>query len=190
MDQVEKSWNRIADSDVDAWMDRPSGEPFGSIMHLDMWSNNTMQVFQNGKLLKNVLLDFQSFLYCCPVNDMIFFIWSSIQKNVVLNHYEELIRHYHKYLYDTLKGLGCDTSSFEYAKFLDRIEDDAPYEFTHLLFMAVPIKGPIGESVMNFEVDDWRDMVTVTSRDAKEQIAFIVEHFGRRGWLRIPKKVN
>lgn len=47
---------------VTLWGEKPiprAREPFGTLTHCDMWVNNTMQKFVDGKVVKNKFVDFQ-----------------------------------------------------------------------------------------------------------------------------------
>lgn len=190
--KVKEIWKVMEDNPEDSFLNNPSTEPFASILHGDMWSNNSMQKSENKKLIANKLLDFQIFTYAAPLCDLIFFIFSSIQYSIVKEHYEDLIKLYHEHFFNTLERLGCETTSFEYSKFLERIEEDAPYEFLHLLFMAIPIHGPRGEAAMDMEQEDWTKMLKegALTEEAKEKISKIVYEFGIRDWIRRIEKVK
>lgn len=122
---------------------------------------------------------------------MIFFIWSSIQYDDLKDHFDDLLELYHKHFYKTLEELGCDTTPFGFSNFLEVIENDAPYEFIHLLYMTVPIHGRRGEASVDMNKEDWSSMITedATTIEAKEKIAKIVYEFGKRGWIKKVKKL-
>lgn len=164
----------------------PAREPFASILHGDIWCNNSMQKEENGKLIKNKLLDFQDFTYASPICDLIFFIFTSVQYSIIEEHFDELIRWYHKHFYNTLEQLGCETKPFEYSEFLVRLDEDAPCELLHLLFFLIPICARKGESIMNYEEDDFLKMFKeeAITKEAKEKMVKVVCEFGKRGWIR------
>lgn len=60
LEQVATIWDEISeDTSSDSYILKPRNEPFPSIQHGDMWCNNTMQKSEDGKLIKNKLIDFQ-----------------------------------------------------------------------------------------------------------------------------------
>lgn len=186
IEQITKLMEDMFNGDKpNAFLDRPCDELAGSILHCDMWSNNTMQKFEEGKLVQNKLIDFQIYMYANFICDLIFFVWSSVQYDVVKEHHDELIELYHKYFCDTLEKLGCDTTPFEMTKFLEMINHHAPSEFFHIVFMATPIQGPRGEFAMKMDEDDMSEMMktALVTLEAKEKIAQVVYEFGRRGWI-------
>lgn len=178
---------RKAKGPADFWK-RPTKEPFVGLLHGDMWCNNTMQIFENGKPITSKILDLQIYSYGSSICDLLFFIWTSIQYNVLKTNYEELIHFYHNVFVNTLKKFDVDTTVFNSSKFLETIEEDAPFELIHILFMTGVVKGRKEEAALDM-TKEFSKMVegTSTSDEAKEKMVQIVVEFGKRGWLREPK---
>lgn len=171
---------------MDTFFIRPAKEPYATIIHLDMWTNNTMQIIQNGKLIKNKFIDFQSYIYGNFLFDLIFFIWSSVQSVVIDDHYEELVKYYHYHFVKILSDFGCDTSPFEYKYFMEQINEDAPYELVHILYMAILIYVDKGENVIDFgrEVDEFISDEFI-GKASVERIEYVIAQFGQRGWIQL-----
>lgn len=91
---------------------KPSNEPWTTIIHNDLWANNTMQVFNNGKIVYNKIQNFQLYQYVNPFLDLVFFISSSVRKNIVRKYFDDLVLHYQDNLLIALENLKCDTSAF------------------------------------------------------------------------------
>lgn len=170
---------------MDTFSTRPAREPYGTIIHFDMWTNNTMQIVENGRFIKNKFVDFQVYLYGSPLCDLILFIWSSIQFPVIENYYVELIRHYHHHFVRILDEFGCDTTPFEYDSFLKEIDEVAPYELLHILFLIAVIYVDKGEKAIDFSKDLDEFMSESIPDMTAERIARVVVEFGKRGWIQI-----
>lgn len=170
--------------DSTSWFNRPCNEPLASIIHCDLWTNNTMQKFEAGKKPNNKIIDFQIYSYGNPILDMIFFVWSCVKEEIVKEHFEDLVAFYQKQFFTTLQTLGCDLNICEYHNFMEDVDRDAGSEIIHLLFMAVPIFGVKDESAVDFdaEVIEMIKESSVTPT-AKQRIVFLLTEFGRRGWL-------
>lgn len=162
---------------------RTFAEPFATISHSDFWVNNTMQLEKDEKFVKNKIIDFQLYQYGSGICDLIHFIFASCQIDISRNHFEDLIKFYHEHFIDTLKKLHCSTIEFEYDKFLERVEIEAPSEFIHTIFMAVPIQGKKGVANVDVESDKFVVEGSVT-QEVNEKIAHEVNEFGKRRWLK------
>lgn len=156
-------------------------EPFAGISHCDMWSSNTMQLYKDDKIVKNVFIDFQFFTYRSIVADILFFIWTSVQDSVIAEHLDRLLRYYHSHLLQTLKECNCPIDAFRYEKFLEEVNIEADYEIGHALQFIVFVinvkKGPPSHPLTKENVAK-----RVTQR-AKERTWFIIKECEKRGWL-------
>lgn len=166
---------------MDVYFVRPTKEPYATIVHNDMWTNNTMQLTNNGKLVKNKFIDFQSYIYGSPFADMVFFIWCSVQIDVVKKHSDELIQHYHHHFVSILEDFGCDTSPFEYERFLKQLDEDAPQELFHTLYLAAIIYVEKGQNAIDLSSDEF--MADSIGKNAVERIEYVIDDFGKRGWI-------
>lgn len=164
---------------------RPVHEPYSTIVHNDMWINNTMQINKNGDLIKNRFIDFQVYMYGSPLYDLVFFIWSSVQLDVIQNHHNDLIKYYYDHFFHILEEFGCETSSFAYEQFLKHLDEDAPEELLHILFIATIMYNEKGESTIEFGKDTM-DFASSKTLDLKviDRIARVIQGFGQRGWIR------
>lgn len=73
---------------------------FNVLTHGDIWTNNIM--FKGDKLR---LLDYQISLYGSPSLDLIQLVFSSASSEIIRNHFDELLKHYHTHLTNNLKLL-------------------------------------------------------------------------------------
>lgn len=185
---ITELWTAVENSEaIKEFLDRPEIEPFVSIHHGDFWCNNSMQCANNdGKLIKNKLIDFQIYSYASLVCDVIFFIWSSVKIELVLDHFDELLDWYYEHFLQVLEQHGCDTTNFDELTFRERVESDARYEFLHAVGMAVAILAPKGKAAFDLQEEDVNKAFggTIISQSAKEKIRILVLEFGKRGWIR------
>ncbi|KAG5867002.1 hypothetical protein JTB14_015334, partial [Gonioctena quinquepunctata] len=92
-------------------------EPFASFSHDDMWVNNAMMKLVNGRPIANKFVDFQIYKYASPASDLLFFLFTSVQQQVLEEHFDTLIKFYHTEFLKILHDLGCDTTPFRMEHF-------------------------------------------------------------------------
>ncbi|KAJ8874413.1 hypothetical protein PR048_025262 [Dryococelus australis] len=118
---------------------KPPKEPFATITHLDLWTNNIMFQYGSSSCKNNPkslrFVDFQGTRYDSPARDLLFFLYSSAELQVLSEQYDDLVRLYHDSFVDCLRILKCDTSPFSFAEFMKEIERSASLEIMHLAFM-------------------------------------------------------
>lgn len=62
-------------------------------------------------------LDYQLMAYDSFANDLVFFLFSSVNDTVRKTHIEHFFKHYHEHLYKTLKLLQCPLGDYTYEKY-------------------------------------------------------------------------
>ncbi|KAJ8918598.1 hypothetical protein NQ315_013103 [Exocentrus adspersus] len=112
-------------------------EPFLTIAHGDMWTNNIMVKFDDEKPVATKFIDFQNYAYRSPAVDLFLLLWTSVQKHVLEEHLDELIEYYHGEFVENLERLKCDITQFSLDSLLDEIRVAAKYAVPHALFMIV-----------------------------------------------------
>lgn len=171
---------------ISLWGQRPipaPREPFATLAHSDLWVNNMLQKFENGKLVGNKIVDFQVYAYRSAVSDLFFFLWSSVQLSVLQNHLNHLLKFYHDNLIETLEKFHCDTQPFNFEVFEKELQVESDFEFGHALqFRTYVVNGQKGGSAMNAIPDKHFFLKSVTPA-VKEQVWFMVLECERRGWL-------
>lgn len=164
---------------------KPCDEPFATFCHNDVWVNNILQQYNNGKVIKNKFVDFQIYQYANPLIDVVFFLWSSVQRELIKEHFDDLLLYYQDIFFSILDGLGCDTSLYE-RNFLDKVATDASEEVLHLLFMSIPIFGRKDEFSVDFTADPTEIMKeSSVTQEAKDHLLHIMTEFDKRGWIQI-----
>lgn len=163
-------------------------EPFATLSHRDAWINNFMVKFDNGKPVQNKLLDFQIFSYDSPVRDLLFFLNTSVQLDILKQNLDDFIKIYHDALIDTLKELKCPTEHFTFDKFTEEIPINAQNEIGHSLFFILFIVG--GKKGGANEQNDPNKLPSLgtkndTRQEAREKVWWITKEFYRRKWITI-----
>ncbi|XP_050512655.1 uncharacterized protein LOC126888441 isoform X4 [Diabrotica virgifera virgifera] len=145
----------------DSFRPKPNKSAFSGFVHKDLWLNNTMQLKnEDGEIIKNKFLDFQVYSVQEITADLIFFLMSSVEIEVLEEHFDDLLMMYHKHFIKTLEALNCDIAPFKYALFINNLKQTAPSEFFHIILMNILVifgkKGQKAnfEEVKNLTMDD------------------------------------
>ncbi|KAF5286770.1 hypothetical protein FQA39_LY04193 [Lamprigera yunnana] len=112
-------------------------EPFATLIHNDFWIPNLMIKFENGRPMKNMILDFQRIEYGCPARDLIFFLFTSVKLDLLDQNYGDFIKYYFREFSEDLQQLKCDIAPFTFNEFIEEIRNSAcTKELFHLIFMT------------------------------------------------------
>jgi len=168
----------------------PPKEPFATFVHNDLRVNNMMFLYEaeSDKKIETPIsmkfVDFQITLYASPVHDLIFFIFSSADNDVIEHHFDDLLSLYHHEFTDCLSRLGCETDPFSLEKFQDELHTYAPKELPHILFMAKYVLADESE-VPELSNCDAEVMIENNYGGTlyKERVKLTVQNFVQRGWL-------
>ena len=99
--------NKICSSFVD--LAEPMGNGFQVLNHGDMWVNNFMLKYDSdGSPIDVKLIDYQMSFWASPAADLIYFLISSIQDDIKVDHFDELVAYYHSVLVESLNKLKYD----------------------------------------------------------------------------------
>ncbi|XP_057657284.1 uncharacterized protein LOC130894446 [Diorhabda carinulata] len=164
-------------------IDRPEVmEPFGTLVHDDLWSNNTMQKFAPNQIaVENKFLDFQFLDYGSPASDFLFFVFTSVQLDVLENNLDILISTYHNRFLKHLEVFGCDIGVFTAEKFIEEIKRETAFQIGHIINFVLFIIKTKQENVKI--LDHINIKPSLITQKAKEHIWFVIEEWNRRGWL-------
>lgn len=154
-------------------------EPFGSIIHFDLWVNNILNKIDSDGTVHNVFVDFQIYGYRSPAADVFFFLWTSIDDNVLQQYLDHFLHHYHRYLIKRLEAFGIDTSPFGYEKFEEELRLESDFEFGHALvfkFLLRMFKDLEKAAKEHFKYGE-------ISPDLKDTLFYMISECAKRGWL-------
>ncbi|XP_072393453.1 uncharacterized protein [Diabrotica undecimpunctata] len=159
-------------------------EPFATLVHADLWCNNSMQKFgPDGTAIENKFLDFQFLSYGSPASDFLFLVLTSTETNILVKNFDELIQFYHTHFVQTLEELQCDSTPFSLSHFIEEIKNECVFEIGHaiqFILFVVTAKKRDEELKLPEESDKLYDTVT---QQGKDKVWFILEDFEKRGWL-------
>ncbi|KAK7865158.1 hypothetical protein R5R35_002219 [Gryllus longicercus] len=162
-------------------------EPFSTLIHNDLWTNNILFSYTNhneASFPADVkFIDFQNTLICSPVKDLIFFLFSSADDEVLKKYYDHLMDVYYDTFINKLKELQCNIQFFSKDKFQEEIDNFAPTQFYHVILMLAIIYGDktnVKEihNITSFEnvMQSWNDL-------SKKKLERTVMAFDKNGWL-------
>lgn len=156
-------------------------EPYGTIIHFDFYVNNIMNRAENDEKVKNIFVDFQFYGYRSAAADVFFFLWTSVQREVLENKIDHLLNYYHQSLLHRLKAFGLDTSVFSYEKFEEDIRIETEYEFGHTLLIMFFLKF-YRESIFS-KNDKFTVLLDDLTPELKNYVHFMVTESVKRRWL-------
>ncbi|XP_069687301.1 uncharacterized protein [Periplaneta americana] len=172
-------------------------EPWSVICHGDCWNNNIMFLYRNGQVHDLRLVDLQVARYSSPAIDILHFLYTSTQADLRRQHYEDLLRIYHKTLSETQRRLlegSPYTSEKEFMTFKElkeEVESHALYGFLNALWLLPAVqadstKVPDMESLTEDDfysqenLDRWISHQTPKYR---ESIRDLLQEYTDRGFL-------
>ncbi|KYN31318.1 hypothetical protein ALC56_14199 [Trachymyrmex septentrionalis] len=161
-------------------------EPWVTLVHNDFWVNNMMFKYdESDKLINMKIVDFQLTVYDYGVNDLIFFLISSSQKEVLDNYLDDMIDFYYDSFIESLKSLNVDTNAFPKSQFIEQLNQCAPIKFNQCIMMVQVIQAARG-SVSQTAAEDADECVFAGGIDDdnyKQKMLHVLYMFDRKGWL-------
>ncbi|KAI4461871.1 hypothetical protein MML48_5g00005485 [Holotrichia oblita] len=161
-------------------------QPYATLVHKDLWTNNILIKYTDGKPTNNVFVDFQVCRYESPAADVLFFLYSSVRMDIIKTKIDELMKFYYDELINVLRKLKCDLTPFTYELFLEDTDVVAKdILFSHLIFMLTPlftVKGKAKE-LTEWSPDDLTPDEETLHKNYFERLHFTILDFARRNWL-------
>ncbi|XP_017771365.1 PREDICTED: uncharacterized protein LOC108558845 [Nicrophorus vespilloides] len=119
--QSFKEFSRSSVRDLVKYV-RPSEEFRNTICHGDLWAANIMFKFgKDGDPVDCLLVDFQSYRYCPPAQDLLTFIYLATDREFRSNHMQEVLRYYYEEFSHLLAVRGVK-NIFDYEEFMASCE--------------------------------------------------------------------
>jgi thiamine kinase-like enzyme len=181
IEELKPLKERILNAFDESFAPRETRETFATITHNDCWVNNFLLKLENGKPVKNIIVDYQLCSYGSPARDIVFFLYSSVQDDVLKEHYDDLIKLYYQIFISTLEQLKCVTAPFTFEALEKEINNEARYsQFGHVTFMLYPVFRPQADIPDNTEINMFNHKIP----DAhKRKFVSVVNEFIKRKWL-------
>lgn len=160
-------------------------EPWATLVHNDFWVNNMMfRHDARGEVAGVKIVDFQLSVYDYGMNDLIFFLMSSANREILEHKMDDMIDYYYNSFIKSLKKLKVDTEKFPKKRFDEIVNRCGPIKFSQCLMMVQVIQAPKGNGPA---LEDLTENVFLTrSSDNnvyKQKLLHIVQLFEKRGWL-------
>ncbi|ENN79403.1 hypothetical protein HUJ04_010410 [Dendroctonus ponderosae] len=157
-------------------------EAWGTIIHYDSWVNNILYKLEGSKPVHSILVDFQVFDYGTPLNDVMFFLFSSIKQDLFESQIDNLLNYYYQGLISNLKILGVDISKFSRSSFDQEVKMAVQnYEYYHAMWMLQPIMHEAFKSVASLK--DGTEDPTSWSTEHQNKVKDITRMCFDKGWL-------
>ncbi|KAK4886183.1 hypothetical protein RN001_002454 [Aquatica leii] len=157
-------------------------ELFATISHNDFWVNNIL--LKSGER-KCKIIDFQLMDYGSLANDLLFFLFTSVQEDVLNLQLKYLISFYYDSFLRTLKEMNCDMQQFTVDSFMEEIEICAKTkQFYHIMVMLRIIFG-VKEKMKDLNeitIDDLSSNDYV-SPECQQRVITTILHFAKNNWI-------
>uniref|UniRef100_A0A6M2DEQ6 Putative ecdysteroid kinase n=1 Tax=Xenopsylla cheopis TaxID=163159 RepID=A0A6M2DEQ6_XENCH len=163
------------------------------INHADCWNNNTMFKYENDTPVQVCLFDWQLSRLCSPVVDLVNYFYNSTEREILEDHFDDLMAMYHMHLSEFIATLGSDPSVlYPYEQFEKDLRKYAVFPFIAccsnlFILLSDPDKPPQFndmaeggeknvENVLAFQDDKRKSLYNV-------RISCIIKHAADRGFI-------
>ncbi|XP_068984359.1 uncharacterized protein [Bombus flavifrons] len=160
-------------------------EPWATFVHSDFWVNNMMfRHDEKGELVDMKIVDFQLSAYDYGVKDLIFFLVSSANEEILDNKLDHMFDLYYSCFIKMLKTLKVDTEKFSKQKFDEILNRCGPVKFNQCIMMAQVIQAPKKSISESENVEGSNVFIDISDNVIyKRKLLHIVTLFDKRGWL-------
>lgn len=159
-------------------------EPWATLVHNDFWVNNMMFKHDaRGELVDMKIVDFQLGIYDYGINDLLFFLVSSANKDILEHKFDDMIDYYYYSFVKSLKVLKIDTEKFSKKTFDEIVKHCGPIKFSQCLMMAQVIQAPKNNTPDMKDLDVDQFLNRKVDNVYKQKLLHIVQLFMKQGWL-------
>lgn len=157
-------------------------EPFASILHNDLWTNNMLfERDEGGKPTSVAFIDFQVSRINSPFKDLLFFVFSSCPADVSGEHLDELIELYVTSFRRCLEQVGVDSTPFSLSVAWEEINALARTELFHILSMLRFINADA--TMVRDNPETFAFMEELGGDTCTAKVEHVVLEYAKRGWL-------
>ena len=160
-------------------------ELWATFVHSDFWVNNMMfRHDEKGELVDMKIVDFQLSTYDYGMKDLIFFLVSSANEEILDNKLDYMFDFYYSCFIKMLKTLKVDTEKFSKQKFDEILNRCGPVKFNQCIMMAQVIQAPKKSISESENVEGSNVFIDISDNLIyKRKLLHIVTLFDKRGWL-------
>ncbi|GJQ85193.1 hypothetical protein Trydic_g13037 [Trypoxylus dichotomus] len=161
-------------------------ELFATFTHNDYWVNNTMIKYEDGKPVSNRIVDFQIIEHHSLAHDVVFFLYSSVELEVLQSHLDELFQYYYDKFIGILKQFDCDIKEFTFEAFMEECGHITRQEqFGHIMIMLPGIM-TLKEKAKELSELKEGDIVAQEKslhENCLKKLRFLLLDLEKRGWM-------
>lgn len=162
-------------------------EPWATIVHGDFWTNNIMfHKDQLDRLDDLKFIDFQTYRFADVFVDLVYFLGTSLNEEVVSKHFDEMIDVYHEELVSVLTDLDVDPKDFGRQAFDDGFKKDAALEILRCAMALNFFNTEVDENATEEDRKELFDKLIKcksVSEQFLEKLSRILQIYEAKGWL-------
>lgn len=134
-------------------------EPYATLLHNDLWNGNILFKYSlSNEPIEVKFLDFQTTIYNSPARDLVYFLLTSVNVEV-LKEFTDLISLYYCAFVHNLSMLGVDIAQFSYERLMTEIDIYGPTKLKHMIKLF-RTRQSNGMQEINFE-DEFQRIIKV-----------------------------
>lgn len=159
----------------------PIREPFATIFHNDLWTNNILVQMDGDSPANVAFIDFQVARINSPFKDILFFLFTSANMAVTTHHVDELFEAYMSSFRRCLSQVGVDTTPFSTEAAWAETVAVARTELFHILFMLRFLNAD--PAMIREDPEGFPYREDLGGESYERWAAHVVLQFARHGWL-------
>ncbi|XP_005183476.2 uncharacterized protein LOC101896288 [Musca domestica] len=164
----------------------PNPNEFNVLNHGDFWCNNMMFQYDEANNIEDVyLVDYQMARYSSPGDDLIYFLFTSVQLQLKVAHFDELVKYYHDHLIENLKLLKYSKEMPSLADVHRMIMESRAYgTFAAFNIMPTALADPVDSATLDNLVNDSEHNANVYQQErVKKHLELVLPWMYYKGFL-------